>query len=238
MIKYNLVEQKYKNHPDDYKYGIMVGGSLYDGYTVTIVDNSKESKDGYVTEEPTVCLLHLSDRVRQYEMLRVNRDFSYISYPFGEVSNGVSDYNKVELSKLDVIRDLSSILYKIQPRLQEITLMGYDNGDSIEGDINHYQGTYVLNDENEYSIIKHKNNYRFYKGRKTFSNGHDLEGLIYEGEMDYSMYVLAIELAKLKYHIVINANKMLENEEDNSVEEYRILVKELDEKLRRNEERL
>ncbi|HDR7922328.1 hypothetical protein [Bacillus paranthracis] len=228
MIPFNLKEDNYKNHPLDGKYGVITANSSFANYPVTIVDNNHEK--GTLT----LCLLHLSEEVRQYVSLRLHYDFLYKSFVFDKSLYRIYEYKKEELSNEKVINILKKVLYYIQPSLQGGSLVG-SSSEQIEDDPNYYAGHYVLNDEEEYTILKCGKEYRFYRGnKKHYPDWKDTEDkdLLYEGKIDFEIYKRSIELAGLRRQIVMYANQLLDDGQDDSIQKYKSLRKQLEDSLK------
>lgn len=228
MIPFNLKEDDYKNHPLDGKYGVITTNSIYANYPVTIVDNSHEKRN------PTLCLLHLSEEVRQYVSLRLHDDFLYKSFVFDKSRYRIYEYKREDLSNEKIINILKKVLYYIQPSLQSGSLVG-SSSEQIEDDPNYYAGHYVLNDEEEYTILKCGKEYRFYKGNKNyFPDWKDTEDkdLLYEGMINFEIYKMSIELAVLRRQIVTYANQLLDDEQYGSIQKYKNLKTQLEDSLK------
>lgn len=228
MIPFNLKEDDYKNHPLDGKYGVITTNTIYANYPVTIVDNNHEKRN------PTLCLLHLSEEVRQYVSLRLHDDFLYKSFVFDKSRYRIYEYKKEDLSNEKIINTLKKVLYYIQPSLQGGSLVG-SSSKQIEDDPNYYAGHYVLNDEEEYTILKCGKEYRFYKGnKKHFPDWKDTEDkdLLYEGIINFEIYKMSIELAVLRRKIVTYANQLLDDEQYDSIQKYKSLKTQLEDSLK------
>ncbi|PFF46108.1 MULTISPECIES: hypothetical protein [Bacillus cereus group] len=229
MIPFNLKEDDYKNHPLDGKYGTIITNSIYANCPVTIVDNHEEVINGKYTKNPALCLLHLSEDVRQYMSLRLFDDFLYKSFVFDKSLYRIYEYKKETLSDEKIIEILKNVFYLIQPTLQSHSLVG-SKSKRLEDDPNYYEGYYVLNDEEEYTILKCRDSYKFYKGRKTYypnwENTQD-EDLLYEGLINFDIYKISIEVEQLRGRIVRYTNQILDDEHDDSIQKYKDLKKQL-----------
>ncbi|MFJ8528483.1 hypothetical protein [Bacillus sp. NPDC094106] len=228
MIPFNLREDKHKNHPLDGRYGCIITNSIYANYPVTIVDNSDDRRN------PVLCLLHLSEDVRQYLSLRLHANFLYKSFAFDKSLYRIYAYPKEELSNEKIINTLKKVLYLAQPSLQSGSLVG-SSSKRIEDDPNYYTGHYVLNDEEEYTILKCGKEYRFYKGKRTyFPNWEDTEDkdLLYEGVISFDIYKLSIELEHLRRKIVMYTNQLLDDENYDLIQNYKNLKKQLEDLLK------
>lgn len=195
MINYNLRENWYKSHPMDEKYGIITGNVKYDGYPVTIVDNSKEVEDDIFTEKPSLCLIHLSERVREYASLRAGNEFLYLNFSLRVPTYRMYDYKYENLSKEQIIQDLKTVFYYLEPNLQSRSMVG----------------RYVLNNEEEYTIIKYLNEYKFYKGNNPDWNNE--KDLIYSDTIDFDLYEKALYVSNLRNTIVTKTNELLDSED-------------------------
>lgn len=230
MINFNLKEEKYTNgHPLDGKYGVIRNGSMKDGYPITIVDNSEEVVDGMYTKIPSVCLVHLNKDVRYYEELKVFSDFLYMNFNMGESTFHMYDYKKCQLRNGAIVKALMNVLYFWEPKLQTKTLL-WTGKKGLENDPNYYQGTYVLNNEKEYTILKYKKEYRIVEGKLDFSIAEwdfPSSKLISSGEIDLERYEKALAMYDLKRKITTYTNQILEDNEDTTIQEYKELVNEL-----------
>lgn len=228
MIPFNLKEESYKNHPMDGKYGVINMRGLYSGYPVTVVDNHDEVVDGKYTHNPALCLIHLSEHVRQYTSLRLFDEFLYISFAHEVPTYRMYDYDVEELSDEDITRRLKQVLYQVQPGLQIHSLVG-SSSNRIEDDPNYYEGCYVLNDEKEYTILKCRTSYKFFRGKKRYyPNWKDTDDLIFEGEIDFNIYEVALTVQKLRKQIVTYTNHILDEESNSKFTKYRELKAGLD----------
>jgi hypothetical protein len=231
MIPYKLKEDTYKNHPMDGKYGTIITNTPYANYPVTIVDNHEEVVNGKYTNKPTLCLLHLSEDVRTYTRLRLFDEFLYISFAFSKPTFKMYEYKKEKLTNEKIISVLKNVFYFLQPSLQSHSLVG-STSKELEDDPNYYEGSYVLNNEEEYTILKCRKTFKFYKGKKKYyPNWKETEDLLFEGEINFDLYKLALEVARLKAKIVTNTNQLLEDENDDSIARYQTLKKQLNKQL-------
>lgn len=222
MIKFNLREREYKNHPMDGKYGVITGNVGYAGYPITIVDNSREIENNKYTGYSTLCLIHLNERVREYQRLRVFDDFLYLGFSIKEPTYKMYDYKYEELSTDQIIQDLKTVLYYSEPNLQRCSLVA-NSSDKVEDDSNYYEGYYVLNNEEEYTILKCLDKYKFYKGRKSYyPDWKKEEDLIYTGKIDFDIYKKALYVSKLRNLIVTYTNELLDDDSIvNKITEYK-----------------
>lgn len=230
MIQFNLKEEKYKNHPDDGKLGIVTtggiysGGAIYSGYPLTIVDNKTD-------ERSIQTLLHMSPSVRRYLRLNLYDDMLYL--PGGSKDTYRKfNYDKVEVSQAEALEVLREVFYKLEPNLQSRSLVG-TTLKGIENDPNYYSGSYVLNDEETYTILKCGDTVKFFKGEKSyypdFKKEEDLIGV---ETIDFDLYALSLEYAECKRKLLGFTNRLLD--EDRLVEtavRLKELEKELDKSL-------
>jgi hypothetical protein len=232
MIPYNLKEDKYKNHPKDGLYGVILKAGAYTGYPVTIVDNSEEVKDNKSTRLPALVLIHLSEGVRQYSRMRLYDEFLYLGFSGKEPTYRMYDYTKKEMTQDEIIQTLKKVFYDIQPQLQSRTMMGWTSGE-LEDDPNRYNGSFILNNEEEYKIKKCGKTVYFYKGTAfdSPSEGEE-EVLLCKEEINFDIYKQAIEVSKLRGSIVMYTNHMLDDTGNNKIEQYYQARKELDKKLK------
>ncbi|MBX9158609.1 hypothetical protein [Bacillus cereus] len=228
MIPFNLKVEKYKNHPMDNKFGMIITNTQYANYPVTIVDNSDEVEDGKYTRKPALCLLHLSENVRTYTRLKLFSELLYVSFAWKEPTYRMYEYKKEELSNEKVIAILHGVLYGLQPRLQTRSLVGWKS-EKLEDDPNYYVGYYVLNDEEEYTVFKCGKKYGFVKGRYDYSKLLETsDNCLYVGEIDFELYALAVEVHERRGRIVTQTNQMLDEGKEDSILEYRDLNKKLE----------
>lgn len=226
MITYNVREESYKSHPLDGHYGVMISGP-YINYPITIVDNHEESENGKHTGKKSACLLHLNEKVRQYKRLALYEDFLYLSFAREKPTYRMFDYKSAEISIAEAIATLQEVLYFEQPELESRTLMGW-RGNNLEDDPNRYTGRYVLNDEEDYTIIKEKDQYWLYK----ISFDRNRNELIFEGKLNFDIYRKSVEHAKLKRTIVHGINRLLDEGAEASLTRYLQLSAELKELLK------
>lgn len=226
MITYNVREESFKSHPLDGHYGTMIAGP-YINYPITIVDNHEESENGKHTGKKSICLLHLNEKVRQYKRLALYEDFLYLSFAREKPTYRMFDYKLAEISKEEAITILQEVLYFEQPELESRTLMGW-RGNNLEDDPNRYTGRYVLNDEEDCTIIKEKDRYWLYK----MSFDRNRNELIYEGTLNFDIYRKSVEYAKLKRTIVHGINRLLDEGSEGSITRYFQLGAELKELLK------
>lgn len=229
MINVRLRKEDLEEYPDGKRYGVIRNLSSYSGYPLMVVDNSEEIKDGRYTRKPSKVLVHLSEDVRTYSRLRIFDDYLYTNKPFDKQSNqfNMFEYAKKELTDEEIIASLTKVLYFLEPSLQSRTLMG-SMKKGIENDPNFYEGHYVLNDEKEYTILKHKDEYQFLRGELSRSHTLDYSDYLLEkGKIDFTKYKKALEMERLKLHTIMNVNQILSNDEDDTIERYQKLVKEL-----------
>lgn len=228
MITYNVREYSYKSHPLDGHYGEIIAGP-YINYPITIVDNHDEVENSKRTGKKSICLLHLNERVRQYERLALHEDFLYFSFAREKPTYRMFDYKLAEISTEEAIVTLQEVLYFEQPELESRTLMGW-TGNDLEDDPNRYTGYYVLNDEEDYTIVKQKGRYRLYKGTKASE-----EFQIFEGTLNFDIYRKSVEYSKLKRTIVHGINRLLDEGSEGSITRYFQLGAELKELLKTEE---
>jgi hypothetical protein len=233
MIKYNLKEDRLKNHPMDGKYGVIVTNTIYAGYPLTIVDNSKEIEGGKYTDKSVLCLLHLSENVRQYTSLKLYDEFLYLSFAFSIPTYRMYAYEPQLLSTQEIIAHLKTVLYELQPTLQSKSMVGYTSKDNPDYDPNYYEGYYVLNDEEEYTILRYQKVYKFFKGNKTFYPHWAItDDLIFEGELNFDVFRLAKEVRNLRRQIITFTNQILD-EEENTIAKYKESLRKLKSETKR-----
>lgn len=234
MIKYNLRKNEIGNHPLEYRYGVVINSGLYSGYPLTIVDNSKEIKNGKFTRDFAKTLLHLDERIRIWYEVELFNDFLYLNFSFNEPKYRMFDYKLEELSNEQIIKDLKKVFYYLQPNLQQSSLVA-SSKKGIENDPNYYEGIYVLNDEEEYSILKCGTKYKFYKGRKFYyPDWNKDEGLIFTGDINFDLYKKARDLEVIRKNIIMKTNKLLDGDDlIANVERYNSLKKEVLDDLRK-----
>ena len=211
MIDYNL-RSEYKNHPLDKKWARLVKSSIYGNHLCTVVDNQNEIVNGKYTHESAVLLLHMSPEVRQFVRAKLFEEFLYVSvWEDSDIPKYTNwDYERRTLSESEIIENLESVLYDLEPMLQEHTLLGYSGNDLFDNP-NRYAGSYVLNDEEEYTIIRRIKDITFYKG----------DEVIYKGKIDEDRFRKAVEKYWLKWEICVCADRLLsEGTLREKVEEY------------------
>mgnify|MGYP003392382009 FL=1 len=228
MIKYNVMEYKYKKHPLEGYYGVITAGPLLN-YPITIVDNHDQVENGELTGKKATCLLHLNENVRQYKRLVYYEDFSYLSFVGETPTYRMFDYTLAAISTEEAIAALQEVLYFEQPELESRTFMGW-RGNNLEDDPNRFTGSYVLNDEEEYVIKKQKDQYWLYKGTEDGE-----ESLIFEGKLNFDIYRKSVEYAKLKQTIFDGLNRFLDEGAEGSITRYFQLGAELKELLKTEE---
>lgn len=227
MIPFNLREDKYKNHPKDGMYGVISNGTMYNGYPITIVDDSETVENGRYTGKPALVLLHLAEGVRSYLSAKLFEEFHYLSFgiPKFVPTYRMFDYTKRALSESEVIDTLKRIMYDVSPELHSRTCLGWGSR-LLKDDPNRYIGKYVLNDEQEYVIEKTKDKIVFFKIEE------DQREKMYEEELNFDVYEKAREVYTLRRRIVMNTNEMLDAGMGETIQAYEQARKELDEKLK------
>lgn len=192
MISFHLKDNPYKNHPLDEKWGRLLHNDIYKNHLCTVIDNQNE--------ERVLLLLHLSPNVRKYVYARLYRDFLYVGiWHDAHIPTYTNwEYTYQALGESEIIRDLESVLYELEPTLQTHTLVGYQ-GDDLFDDPNTYTGTYVLNDEKEYTIERVGTSISFCRDNN----------VIYEGALDVNRFRKAISKYNLRLEICSNIDKLL-----------------------------
>lgn len=202
MINYNLRTDRHysTNHPLDCKWAELSSGPWMN-HLCTVVDNHNEVVDGRYTQLPSKLLLHMSPRVRCYVHGSVFRDFYYVGiFKDADIPTFTNwDYKFEELSDVQIISDLKTVLYDLEPLLRSKTLVGF-SGQSIWDDPNHFYGDYVLNDENSYHIHRKRDNVTF-----TRDDGTE----ICTFKLNKDLFEKAVDLDKRRKYIVLNADKLL-----------------------------
>lgn len=200
MIKFNLRKEECKNHPLDGKWGRLLQSSIYGNHLCTIVDNHNEVINSRYTHEPAILLLHMSPNVRKYVSAKLFDEFLYVGvWDDKDIPTYTNwEYKYQELSELQIIRNLESVLYDLEPMLQTRTLVGYRSND-LFNDPNAYSGKYVLNDEEEYVISRKIKDISFSKNDKVF----------YQEKIDEDRFRKAVEKYNLKREICCNVDKLL-----------------------------
>lgn len=225
MIEYNIRESNWKSHPKNGLHGIIIHGAFIN-YPVSIVDNHQEIEDGEYTHYPAVCLLHLNENVRQYKRLHVFKDFNYVDYASQTPTYRMYDYAQSDVSTEQAIEILQQVLYHDQPELEERPGYGW-NAVKGESNTNYCSGRYVLNNEEEYLIQKHKERYWIYAGRQ--SND---KALLFEGPLNKDLYRLSMEVAQLRRKILNTINLSLDQDEEDFIATYHQLHAQLKERLK------
>lgn len=234
MIPFNLKEGKHKDHPKAGRYGVIQNAGMYKGFPVTIVDNTELSKDGYSTDKPALVLIHLAEGVRVYSRKKLYDEFLYLTFhkALPEPTYRMFDYTIRVLSKEEIIETLKRVVYDVEPHLQTQTMSGWGSG-LLKDDPNRYTGTYVLNDEEEYTIRKYNNSIKFFKETGYYSPASSKEEeLLYEEELNFDVYEKAVEVYKLRRSIVLYTNELLDAGDGGKIQAYYQARAELDEKLK------
>lgn len=156
-------------------------------------------------------LVHIDENVRvKFDRMRLYEDYLYL-HESGLASYGGYEYKRVKLSEEEVVEVLKKVFYCTQPKLQSHSLVG-SSSKNIEDDPNYYQGSYVLNNDEEYSILKCKDEIRFYKGIKSYyPDWKNEEDLIFKSKIDFEVYKISLELNNLKNNILKNPDKSLKD---------------------------
>lgn len=202
MIDYNLREDRGCgiNHPLDCKWATLTSGPWMN-HLCTVVDNHNEVVDGRYTQLPSKLLLHMSPRVRCYVTRSVFKDFYYVGVLNDKYIPTFTnwDYKFEELSDAQIIKDLKTVLYNLEPSLSSKTLLGF-KGHSIWDDPNDFWGEYVLNDENSYLIHRKRDNITFSRmdGREICSF-----------KLNKDLFEKALDLDTRRKYILDNADKLL-----------------------------
>lgn len=202
MIEYNLYEDDWRsmNHPLDHKWATLNSGPWMN-HLCTVVDNHREVVDGKYTQLPSKLLLHMSPRVRCYVIGCVFKDFYYVGIlrdkDIPTFTNW--EYKVEELSDDQIIKDLKTVLYILEPSLSSKTLVAF-RGHPIWDDPNDFFGEYVLNDENSYLIHRKRDNV-------TFSRMDGKE--ICSFKLDKDLFEKALDLDKRRKYILSNSDKLL-----------------------------
>lgn len=231
MIKTNLSKETLQDNPDGEVFGVIRNGSIYSGYPITIIDNVNEIKDGVYTGYPATCLIHLSSEVRAYSKLRRHDDYLLLNRDRYDDSAEIAKLrkNREELTTKEIVAALKKVLYLLEPSLRSHTLVGTTKK-GAENDPNFYTGNYVLNDDEEYTIFKHKGRYQFMRGKLSgWVNTDGDKFLIEEGDIDIAMYEKSLELESLHKYIAYNINTILKDETNDAIDRYKQLEKELNE---------
>ena len=216
MIQYNVKEKRHKNHEMDGKYGVIIHNGMFNGYPITIVNNQNDDN--------VEALIHLSEDVRLPTTVGIYTDFLYAGFysdeDFAKFTYKMFDYTKTTLSQSAIIHSLQKVLYHLQPSLQGHSLVG-TTLKGIENDPNYYTGYYVLNDEETYTILKCRDEYKFFYGHKRYyPDWKNEEDLIYHGSIDFDVYADALNLFSLRRRIVMETNELLDTGGMKLIKEY------------------
>lgn len=220
MIPFNLVGLDDSRHPLNGKYGEVVANSRYRGYPLTLVDNTRDF---------TLCLLHLTEDVRAYTWLEPNTEYRNIGFGAGfrKREYRMYPYEKETISTEKAISVLQQLLYMEQPKLQSRSSVGWTSG-RVEDDPNYYGGTYILNDEEEYTILKCREKYKLFKGKRSYyPDWKTEEGLLHAGTLDMVTYKLALEVEEIRKDIVTETSRLLDGSLLDTVKKYEQLRREL-----------
>lgn len=204
MINYNLKEDCYKNHPLDKKWATLLKSPMYRNHLCTVIDNHNEVIDGKYTSEEAILLLHMSPRIRCYISAKLFSEFLYVGIWSDEHIPTYTnwEYKYEKLSTSQIIEDLESVLYGLEPMLNEHTCMGYQ-GDDLFDDPNSYSGRYLLNDEEEYKITRTLKEVKFIKE----------DHIIHQFLIDENRFRKAVEVYDLKEKICNQIDMLLDNGE-------------------------
>ncbi|MFF2532263.1 hypothetical protein ACFVS2_25470 [Brevibacillus sp. NPDC058079] len=154
-------------------------------------------------------LLHLHERIRtRLTGLELYREFLYL--PDENLKNyGGYDYQCETLEETNILRELRLVMYKIQPMLQSRSLVGTSKK-GIEHDPNYYEGFYVLNDNNDYTILKCKDTFKLFRGIKHYYPDWDHnEDLLHTETIDFSVYNLSYTYNQLRNQLTNQPHQSL-----------------------------
>lgn len=200
MIEYNLRKDNMSNHPLDYKWATLNSGPWMN-HLCTVVDNHDEVENGRYTRKPSKLLLHMSPRIRCYTQGCVFQDFYYVGIRNdGDIptfSNWGYTYEK--LSEVQIIQDLKTVLYDLEPLLCSQTLLGH-KGHPIWDNPNHFYGDYMLNDENIYHIHRKYDDVTFCS-----KDGDEICKI----KLNKGLFEEAVNLYKRRLHISRNTDRLL-----------------------------
>ena len=204
MIKYDLKEEKYKNHELDCKWAKLLTSPIYRNNLCTVVDNHREVINGRYTGEQSTLLLHLTPNIRRYVTGAIFKDFLYVGIYNDKCIPTYTnwEYAYREISTEEATSTLFEILYDVEPLLHSRTLAG-GSKDEILDERNTYNGEYILNDEEIYRITRRGEKIRFYK----LVDDSPVE--IYNGELDIDKFKQAVNKYWVKSDICSNVDKWL-----------------------------
>lgn len=233
MIQFNLKEQKWRPYEDYGKYGYISSQRFpeYQSFNVTIINDLELNK-----YDRLVGLIHLSPSVRVVQELSYPSDIQYLRFSPGSDGLLFNDYKKVQQTAEESLAILREIFYKIQPRLQSQTLLGFNKDKGLEFDPNEADGVYLLNDEELY-FLKRKNGKILYSKGGIISPSYpfvmpDNKITLAEEFIDYELYKLSIEYSLLQNQISIHSNRLLQSGELlDMVERFNELEQMIDAKL-------
>jgi hypothetical protein len=203
---------------NEYKYGLYLPTNTaftiekkYEKEIPTAIYTKKERLTVNKLYDMCDGLIHVSERVRKREVqMEIGKKYLYINEEQVEFYSGFN-YEYEELSKEQIIKDLSMLFYGIEPNLQSQSMVG-STSKRIEDDPNYYTGFYILNDNKNYTILKIKDTYRIYNGYKNYYPDWDKkEDLIFEGKINFEVYAISLEFNKLKQTILYNTKHSLKN---------------------------
>lgn len=222
MIEYNLCPETSQgiNHPLDGKWARLTSG-IWMNHLCDVVDNHDEVVNGTYTNKSAKLLLHMSPRVRRYVDAKLFRDFLYVGIwkddDIPEFSNW--DYKlECPLDTSQIILDLKTVLYDLEPMLTGSTCIGY-RGHPIWENPNAYWGEYLLNDEEVYRIYRKYDTVTFSQGNKE----------IHTFKINKGLFELAVDVDSQRKNIVCNADRLLlTNELNDYVSKYNRDKKKLD----------
>lgn len=170
---------------------------IYRGAVGTLIDNVTYPRYAKV-------FLHINKDVRVMHTLKVGDEILYLSndnYDNYNIELINNEYK--ELTEEEIINTLTKVLMFYNPMLQGHTLAGHKGG--INNDCNYYHGTYILRNNEEYTILKHYDRYEFYKGIIPYTNMFKDEaerGFFHTGTIDFDLYQKSIFLYNIKKKVM------------------------------------
>lgn len=235
MIQFNLKEKDWKPYEGYGKYGYISSQRFpeYQSFNVTIINDLELEK-----HDRLVGLIHLSPSVRVVQELSHPRDMQYLRFSPESDGRPFARYKKVQQTTQKSLATLREIFYKIQPRLQSRSLVGFNQDKGLEFDPNEAKGVYLLNDEELY-FLNRKNGKILYSKGAVISPSYpyvmpDNPISLAEESIDYELYKLSIEYSLLQNQISIHSNQLLQSGELlGMVERFNELEQMIDEKLKR-----
>lgn len=219
FILYDSETQYYKNHGYDKHYLFEIYGKTSSGilFERDLVNQNQ-------------ILLHVGDGLKKTQNY-IDKDSSFFrkNQKGSSFFSSYKDYkdfvfNKKELiSKKYILDVVKRYIYLESPQVWASTLMG-GGGKGVLKNPNWMYGTFLFEDNNEYTIIKKYDTVKIFKGKENmyaFSEKEEYCSFI----LDEELYKKALKLNKLKRYIALNIFGCLDID---ILDEYSNIYKDLD----------